>query len=189
MAAGASSPTFRMNDPSRYAMVNQRFVDAFAPGQNLVGRTLEMLQSGSSATFSIAGIVGTMSEDGPAVAPIPFLYTCVQSGWWPDPEYVVRTVDARAFAADLRQIVNRVDAKRAIFGLRPLAEAVDGAFDQPKLDAAMLSSFASAALALAGIGVYSLFMLVVSDRPREIAVRLAVAASPAEMVRLVAAAA
>jgi putative ABC transport system permease protein len=101
----------------------------------------------------------------------------------------VRTADARALGRDLRQIVNGIDSKRAIFGLRPLADVVDGAFDQPRLDAAILSSFASAALALAGIGLYSLFMLVVADRTREIAVRLAIGASPAEMVRLVAAAA
>jgi ABC-type antimicrobial peptide transport system permease subunit len=52
--------------------------------------------------------------------------------------------------------------------------------DQPKLDAAILTSFAGAALTLASIGLYSLFMLIVSDRTREIAVRLAIGASPAE---------
>jgi ABC-type antimicrobial peptide transport system permease subunit len=101
----------------------------------------------------------------------------------------VRTADARALARDVRQIVNGIDAKRAIFGLRPLSDIVDGALDQPKLDAAVLTSFASAALALAGIGLYSLFMLVVSDRTREIAVRLAVGASPSEIIRLITASA
>jgi len=139
--------------------------------------------------YTIVGIVGTMSEDGPAVSPVPFAYVCSPPGWWPDPEYVVRTADARALARDLREIVKRIDPTRAIFGLRPLREAVDGAFDQPKLDAAMLGSFASAALALAGIGLYSLFMLFVSDRTREIAVRLAIGASPAGMIRLIAGAA
>ena len=185
LIAGSFCPPMRMEDKSRFAMVNQRFVDAHAPNQNLVGRTIEMAQ----APHTIVGILGTMAEDGPAVGTVPFTYACIQPGWWPDPEYVVRTADTRALAADLRQIVNRIDAKRAIFGLRPLAEVVDGAFDQPKLDAAMLSSFASAALALAGIGLYSLFMLVVSDRTREIAVRLAIGASPGEMIRLVAASA
>ena len=189
IVAGSLCPPLRMGDKSLYAILNQRFVDLHAPNQQLVGRKLELLQGGPTMTYTIAGIIGTMAEDGPAVSPVPFVYTCSQPGWWPDPEYVVRTADARAFAADLRQIVNRIDAKRAIFGLRPLRDVVDGAFDQPKLDAAMLTSFASAALALAGIGLYSLFMLVVSDRTREIAVRLAIGASPGEMIRLVAAAA
>jgi putative ABC transport system permease protein len=185
LVAGSYCPPMRTNDKSVLVMVNQRFVDVHAPNQDLVGRTIAMAQ----ATYTIVGILGTMAEDGPAASPMPFTYSCVQPGWWPDPEYVVRTADARALATDLRQIVNRIDSKRAIYGLRPLGDVVDGAFDQPRLDAAMLSSFASAALALAGIGLYSLFMLVVSDRTREIAVRLAVGASPAEMIRLIAAAA
>jgi putative ABC transport system permease protein len=189
LVAGSFCPRFRLDDKSRSVMVNQRFVDMHAPNQHLVGRVLEMVQNGPGAAYTITGILGTMAEDGPAVTPVPFAYVCSPPGWRPDPEYVVRTADARAFARDLRQIVNGIDSKRAIFGLRSLGEAVDGAFDQPKLDAAILGSFASAALALAGIGLYSLFMLVVSDRTREIAVRLAIGASPGEMIRLVAAAA
>jgi len=38
------------------------------------------------------------------------------------------------------RIVNGIDSKRSIFGLRPLTDVVDGAFDQPRLDAAILSS-------------------------------------------------
>jgi predicted permease len=189
VVAGSTCPAFRMDDRPRSVLVNQRFVDLYAPDQNLVGRTLEMVQNVPGATYTIVGIVGTMAEDGPAVAPVPFIYSCSSAGWWPDPEYVVRSTDARALAADLRQIVRKIDANRAVFGLRPLGEVVDGAFDQPRLDAAMLSSFASAALALAGVGLYSLFMLIVSDRTREIAVRLAVGGSPAGMMRLIAAAA
>jgi putative ABC transport system permease protein len=189
LVSGSFCPPIRMDDKSRRVMVNQRFVDMYAPGQNLVGRALEMVQSGSNATYTIIGVVGNMAEDGPAVSPIPFYYVCSSPGWWPDPEYVVRTADARALARDLRQIVNGIDAKRAIFGLRPLRDIVDGALDQPKLDAAILTSFASAALALAGIGLYTLFMLVVSDRTREIAVRLAIGASPREIIRLIAASA
>ena len=189
LVAGSFCSPFRMDDKARTVMVNQRFLDVHAPNQNIVGRGLEMMQNGPGAAYTITGILGTMAEDGPAVTPMPFVYVCSEPGWWPDPEYVVRTADARALGRDLRQIVNGIDSKRAIFGLRPLTEVVDGAFDQPRLDAAILSSFASAALALAGIGLYSLFMLVVADRTREIAVRLAIGASPAEMIRLVAAAA
>jgi putative ABC transport system permease protein len=49
----------------------------------------------------------------------------------------------------------------------------------------MLALFAGAALALAAIGLYSLFMLVVSERAREMAVRLAIGAAPSQMIGLV----
>jgi len=49
----------------------------------------------------------------------------------------------------------------------------------------MLSLFASAAVTLAAIGLYSLFMLIVSERSREMALRLAIGAEPRQLIRLV----
>jgi putative ABC transport system permease protein len=165
-------------------MVNQKLVDVYAPNQNLVGRTLRMTE-GSGRPFTIVGIVGNVAEDALGTDPVPYTYSCMSAGWWPDPEYVVRTADPRAFAADLRRIVRELDSSRAIFGLRPVQAALDASLDRPRLDAGMLATFASAALTLAAIGLYSLFMLMVSDRTRELAVRLAVGASPQQLVALV----
>jgi predicted permease len=164
-------------------MVNQRFVDVFAPGQQLAGRILRMVMA--TAEARITGVVGNFVEDGHAATVAPYIYTCNRLGAWPDPEYVARTLDAGAFATDLRRIVREIDPGRAIFGLRPLQDVLDAALEQPRMDAAMLGVFAVSALALAAIGLYSLFMLVVSERAREIAVRLAVGAAPHEMIRLV----
>ena len=89
-------------------------------------------------------------------------------GAWPDPEYVARTADPGAFATDLRRLVRELDPKRAVFGLRPVQAVLDAALDQPRLDAAMLGLFAAAAVTLAAIGLYSLFMLmVVGARARD----------------------
>ena len=181
LIAGDWCPPVRLA-ASRHAMVNQRFVDLYAGGVDVVGRALAT-QPGSSDT--IVGVIGTMMEDGPATSPVPYVYRCASAGGWPDPEYVVRTADPRAFSADLRRIVRELDGERAVFGLRPLREVLDLALEQPRLDAAMVGSFAAAALALAAVGLYSLFMLVVSERAREIAVRLAIGAAPLEMIRMV----
>jgi putative ABC transport system permease protein len=163
------------------ALVNQRFVETFAGGQDLIGRTLSVTR----ATFTIAGIVGNLAEDGHASSAAPYVYTCVPAGAWPDPEYVVRTGNPRALTAELRRIVGEIEPGRAVFGVRPLQDVVDAALDQPRLDAAMLSLFASAAVSLAAIGLYSLFMLIVSERSREMALRLAIGAEPRQLIQLV----
>jgi putative ABC transport system permease protein len=176
-------PTTNVNAPLA-VMVNQRFVDVIAPNQNLVGRSLRLMQGPRSA-WTIAGVIGNIVEDGHATTPVPYAYTCNPAGAWPDPEYVVRTSDPRAFAADLRRTVREIDPARAVFSLRTVRDVLDAALEQPRLDAAILGLFALAAVTLAGIGLYSLFMLVVSERAREMAVRLAIGAAPRELIRLV----
>jgi predicted permease len=184
LLAGSWCPRFEVTFKAPgAALVNQRFVDEHAPGQNLVGRSLRLVQGNTPST--IVGVIGNLAEDGPGAGPVPYLYTCSTGGAWPDPEYVARTSDPRSFAMDLRRIVRDVDPTRAIFALRPLQDVLDDALDQPRLDAGMLSLFAASALTLAAIGLYSLFMLMVSERAREWAVRLALGAAPGELVRLV----
>lgn len=100
----------------RAAMVNRCFVETSAPGRNLVGRQLYIGQGG--AAYTIAGVVGDLAEDGQTTTPVPYMYACDPAGVWPDPEYVARTADARAFAADLRRIVRELDATRAVPALK-----------------------------------------------------------------------
>jgi putative ABC transport system permease protein len=170
----------------RTAMINRRFLDVFASGENLVGRTFRHTGiPGATAGITITGVIGDLVEDGHAATVAPYVYHCETPGYWPDPEYVARTSDPGAFATDLRRIVRELDAGRAIFGLKPLQQVLDASLNQPRLDATMLGLFATAAVTLAAIGLYSLFMLVVSERSREMAVRLAIGAAPMELIRLV----
>jgi len=166
------------------AMVNKRFLDVYAPAEKLIGRTVRVL-IGPGVRFTIVGVVGDLAEDGHGSHVAPYVYSCDSAGAWPDPEYVVRTADAASLASDLRRIVRELDPTRAIFGVRPLQTVLDAALDRPRLNATMLGVFASAAVTLAAIGLYSLFMLVVSERSREIAVMLAIGAEPRQMIQLV----
>lgn len=170
----------------RTAMINRRFLDVFAQGQNLVGRSFSQRDLPTSYGGGvITGVIGDLVEDGHATTVAPYVYYCEAPGYWPDPEYVARTADAGAFATDLRRIVREIDPSRAIFGLKPLQQVLDASLNQPRLDATMLGLFATSAVTLAAIGLYSLFMLVVSERAREMAVRLAIGATPSELIRLV----
>jgi predicted permease len=185
LIAGASCPSLQSGlDAPRSAIVNRRFVETHAAGQNLVGRSLR-LAALEAPPLTIAGVVGDLAEDGRDTSPGPYVYTCDAAGSWPDPRYVVRTSDVAALAADLRRIVRELDPERAWFGLTPMSDVVDASLDRPRLDAAILAAFAGAAVLLAALGLYSLFMLVVSERTREMAVRLAIGATPQRVQRLV----
>jgi putative ABC transport system permease protein len=108
------------------------------------------------------------------------------AGSWPDPQYVVRSDgDPRALAGAVRELVKSLDPSRPVFGLKPLADVMDAALDQPRLNATALGTFAAAALGLAALGLYGLLMLLVAQRRRELGVRLALGASPRDLAQVV----
>jgi putative ABC transport system permease protein len=71
--------------------------------------------------------------------------------------------------------------------MQPLDRVLEAALDQPRLNAGAVTAFALAALLLAALGLYGLMTLLVGERRRELGVRIALGASPGEIVRLVAA--
>jgi putative ABC transport system permease protein len=186
IVAGTGCPDLVIGfDKPRYALVNKRLVELHGAGQNLVGHRLTVTWSSGAVNYTIVGVVDDLAEDGQSVGPFPYVYNCDPAGSWPDPEYVVRTSNPNGLMTDVRRVVHELDSTRAIFGVRAIADVMDAALDQPRFDASLLGLFAGAAVALAAIGLYSLFMLVVSESTRALAVRLALGASRRQVVQLV----
>jgi len=130
--------------------------------------------------------VGDIVEDGPGNGAAPYVYSCGAAGSWPDPDYVVRTADPTGFAATLRRVVGEIDRSRAVFNVRPLEDVMSAAVDAPRVTAGAISGFAIAAMLLAAMGLYGLFTLLVAESRREIGVRLALGATPRDILQRVA---
>jgi len=190
LLAGAWCPAaepFKFNSSIK-AVVNRRFVELYAKNQNVVGRWFKYTQSSlaNAPANEIVGVVGDIREDGLAMAPAPYVYDCPTAGSWPDPEYVVRARgNAHALMQQVRQIVHGIDPHRAVFGMKMLENVVDDALEQPRLNASLLGFFATTAMLLASVGLYSLITITVTARRREIGVRMALGADSGEIIRLI----
>jgi putative ABC transport system permease protein len=184
LLAGGWCPELRANMQGQpKMMVNRRFVEVYGRGQNLIGRHISIPGYATGPGWAVIGVIGNIKEDSLAAPDYPYVYACAGGGYWPDPEYAVRTAgDPRRAMNSIRQVVAKVATGRAIFGIQTMDEALDATLDRPRSNAHLLALFALAAMTLATVGLYGLVTQIVNARRREMGVRIALGAAPGRIV-------
>jgi putative ABC transport system permease protein len=163
-------------------VVNQTLARKYWPGASPIGSKLFL--NGDECT--IVGVVGDIHSGGPAAVPdgeayVPYAQFGARAGW-----LVVRTTgDPAAVAAPMRQAMRDVDPNLPLALVRSMPSLVANAVAQPRFLATLLGGFSGVAVVLAVMGVYGLLSFSVSQRSREIGVRMALGARPGAVVWLV----
>jgi len=113
-------------------------------------------------------------------------YTQSPNGLASDPTIAIRTRgNPQALVPLLRQILSTQDRAAAADAVMTMEQRVMGSLARPRLYAIVLTGFAGFALAISGVGLFGVLSYSVTQRSKELGVRAALGARPADIVRLV----
>jgi predicted permease len=169
-------------------IVNEAFVRIAFPDDDAIGKTCRTAGALQRA-YSIVGVVDDSRYTNPRAPVQPVIYTPFRqanTGRGQMILYVRTEGDPAALVARVREEVWKADRTVPQYEVRTLAEEVDGVVMKERLLATVSASFAVVALLLTAIGLHGLLSFLVVQRIRELAIRFALGAQRAEVIRTVA---
>jgi len=166
----------------RVAIVNEAAVRRWFAGDNPIGRRINT----NGVSREVVGVVADVLQRSAAepVAPmvfVPFAQRTIRSI-----RMVVRTnADPSTLTSAIRAEIRALDAELAVADITPMGQLVARSLRRPRFYTSLLAVFAGVGLVLATIGVFGVMSYAVTQRGREISIRLALGALPRDVLRMI----
>jgi putative ABC transport system permease protein len=168
-------------------VINETFAHHYWPKESAVGHRICFYET-PPVWRTIVGVVEDVHERGYELAMKPGIYTpfgTMDSGWTPDTLAVRTKGEPTAVMPMIRRVVASIDGEQPISDVKTMDEIVDLNVADRQQQMTLLGSFAGLALVLASIGLYGVLSYAVTQRSREIGLRIALGASASSVIRMI----
>lgn len=175
----------RADTPDRppVAIINETLARTAFPDESPLGHHIRT--NSRSPWMEIVGVVANTRWQDPGQPPPLVLFVPSTQDWGNSLALLARTsVDQRPLASTIRALLH--DANPTVpVKFETMEELFDSALAYPRFRTQVIGLFASAAAVLAAVGIFSVLAYLVGQRTRELAVRRALGAGTADVVRLI----